>query len=123
MIEREEPKFVSFATGDVIEGVLTDIERTNVKDKRTGAVSSCVRYTVEEQDGKCVQFLGTHQLNSKLRPGDRGHAVSIRCEGEDTMVKRGDNCMKVFKVLVSEQPVSAASVTDGMLITDADIPF
>ena len=113
MVEREEPRFVNFSTGDVVEGILVSIERVAVKDK------PAIRYTVKEQDGDYVCSIGTHQLNTKLRVTDRGHLVSIRCEGEDVMVKRGDNCMKVFKVLVSKEPA-----VDGQLyITDEDIPF
>lgn len=113
MVEREEPRFAQFTTGDVVEGMLVSIDRVTVKEK------PCVKYTVREEDGGYVQFLGTHQLNTKLRPTDRGHYVSIRCEGEDTMVKRGENCMKVFKVLVSKEKAK-----DGdLFITDEDIPF
>ncbi len=116
MIEREEPKFVSFATGDVVEGVLLNIERIKVKDK------PAIRYTVRLDDKTFASFVGTHHLNTKLRVDDIGHYVSITCQGEDTMVKRGDNCMKVFRVLVSENPVAsrAAITTDGTEITDDD---
>jgi len=118
MMERDEPRRVQFSTGDVVEGVLMMADRVTVKEK------PCIRYTVRQDDGLYVQFLGTHQLNLKLRPEDRGHYVSIRCEGEDVTVKKGDNCMKVFKVLISEKPaVSGVTFTDGTEITDNDIPF
>lgn len=120
MVEREEPRFVQFNTGDVVDGVLTQIERVTVRDKPV------VRYTVRKDDGFFVQFLGTHQINTKLRWEDRGHRISVACVGEDTMVKRGDNCMKVFKVLVSEKAVvnvPRAVASDGTEITDDDIPF
>ena len=113
MKEREEPRFMSFSTGDVVDGILVLKEKVMIKEK------PAIRYTVKVDDGDFVAFLGTHQLNTKLRITDIGHFVSIRCEGEDTMVKRGENCMKVFRVLVSENPA-----TDGDLyISDADIPF
>lgn len=113
MEERHDPRQISFSTGDVVEGILAGVERRTVKEKLG------IRYSVLQNDGVLVCFWGTYQLNEKLRPADRGHYVSIRCEGEDTMVKRGDNCMKVFKVLVSKELAK-----DGELyITDGDIPF
>jgi hypothetical protein len=84
-----------------------------VKDK------PCVRYTVREENGLYAQFIGTHQLNTKLRVTDKGHYVDIRCEGEDAMVRRGENCMKVFTVLVSKEKAKDSDV----FITDDDIPF
>jgi len=113
MVEREEPRHVKFATGEVIEGILVSLERRVVEDKPG------IYYTVLQADGVAVGFWGTHQLNTKLRPTDRGHQVSIRCEGTDTMVGRAGNNMKVFKVLVSKDLAK-----DGELyITDEDIPF
>jgi hypothetical protein len=117
MEEREEPRFVKFTTGDVVEGVLSSLQRVTIGGKLA------VKYIVQEDGGQYVQFIGTHQLNTKLRITDRGHRVEIRCEGEDTMVKKGDNCMKVFKVLVSRDAVAASAATDPLLITDDDIPF
>jgi hypothetical protein len=118
MVERMEPRFVNFLTGDVVEGVLCTAERVSIKEK------PCIRYTVKQDDGFYVQLIGTHQLSTKLRTEDRGHYVSIRCEGEDVTVKKGDNCMKVFKVLISEKPaVNGVAFTDGTEITDNDIPF
>jgi hypothetical protein len=118
---REEPKFVQFSTGDVIEGLLLNIDRIKVKD------NAAIRYTVQQDDGQSVSFLGTHQLNTKLRTTDRGHRIEITCEGEDTMVKRGDNCMKVFDVKVSKEVVTrdAALLASSEIpeITDDDIPF
>ena len=115
MEERQEPRFVKFATGVIVEGILTTIERVSIQNK------AAVRYTVEEMSGEFVQFLGTHQINTKLRQGDIGHGVHIRCKGEDTMVKRGENCMKVFEVFVSKE--LARNAEDALLITDADIGF
>ena len=113
MKERQEPRFIQFATGEAVEGVLVTIEHCTVKD------NPAIRYTVREDDGNLVCFLGTYQLNVKLRPSDCGHYISVRCEGEDTMIRRGDNNMKIFKVLVSED-----SYKDGSLyVTDNDIPF
>ncbi len=125
MIPREEPRFVQFKTGTLIEGVLMKMEKIGVRDKATNQVSYTVRYTVTLDDATDVCFLGTHQINSKLRPDDLRHRVSVKCAGEDTMVKRGDQCMKVFEILVSAQPVSRVAPIDESepVITDADIPF
>jgi hypothetical protein len=123
MQERLEPRRVKFATGDVVEGVLTQIERVSIDNK------PAVRYTVESESGEQTQFLGTYQLNAKLRASDKGHKIEIRCVGEDVTVKRGDNCMKVFEVMVSKNPVRSVAFplvsngTQTLEITDADIPF
>lgn len=118
METREEPKFVQFATGDVVEGTLVNMERIAVKDK------PAIRYTVKRVN-EFLTFLGTYQLNTKLHREDLGHRVEIRCVGEDTMVKRGENCMKVFDVKVSRDPVSKArtDVIADTEISDDDIPF
>lgn len=119
MIERQEPRFVRFTAGDVVEGVLVGLSRQSVGGK------AAIRYTVEDADGEMVAFIGTHQINQRLRPTDVGHKVEIRCVGEDTMVRRGDNCMKVFEVLVSKHPVmaKASGPVSDLGITDEDIPF
>lgn len=123
MRERKEPRFVQFNEGDVVEGVLLEIERVTIKDKSKGRDSSAIRYTVEEPDGERCIFLGTYQLNVKLRPTDRGHRVVIRCEGEDASVQRGGHAMKVFDVQVSQAPAGRAVPDDHLGITEADIPF
>jgi hypothetical protein len=116
MIEREEPRFVKFATGEIIEGTLLAVDALKIKDK-TG-----VRYTVQLDSGELVGFLGTFQINTKLRREDRGHRIRVTCVGEDTMVKRGENCMKVFDIAVSKQRVTAGAA-DALEIGDDDIPF
>jgi hypothetical protein len=93
------------------------MERIRVKEKLA------IRYTVQEESGAMLAFIGTHQLNAKLRPTDLAHRVEIRCIGEDTMVKRGDNCMKVFEVRVSKDPVIRGAAIDSTEITDDDIHF
>jgi hypothetical protein len=119
MQEREEPRLIQFSTGDCVDGVLVSMEKLSIRDKATGESKPAVKYVVEQDSGVLLAFWGTHQLNMKLRPSDRGHLVSIRCEGEDTMVNRNGNNMKVFKVLVSKEPAK-----DGDLyISDSDIPF
>jgi hypothetical protein len=118
METREDPRFVTFNTGDVIEGILLSIQPIQIKDK------SAVRYIVREDSGEMVSFLGTFQINSRIHGTDRGRKVIIRCIGEDVMVKRGDNCMKVFEIQVSKKPViKMPAPIPGLEITDDDIPF
>lgn len=116
MEERTGPEMIRFKTGDQIEGVLLGKERITVESKPV------VRYTVKRlSDAKLFSFLGTADIVTKLRDGDEGHLISVRCDGENTMVKRGDNCMKVFTVMVSKKPFG--EIKDSLEITDEDIPF
>ena len=120
MRERGEPQFVQFKAGDTLEGILTSVERIKVHDKGT------VRYTIDDGRGVLFSFLGTYQLNTKLRVDDVGHWVKVHYVGEDTNVRRGDNNMRVFEVSVSDElvrPGGAASVVSDLGITDEDIPF
>jgi hypothetical protein len=119
MREREEPRFVKFAKGECVDGVLVEVERISVRDQESGRTGAAVRYTVKQDDGTFVCFLGTHQINTKLRPTDKGYYISVRYEGEDANVGRGGNQMKHFKVLVSDQTASV----DSLYINDSDIPF
>jgi hypothetical protein len=136
-VQREEPKMVKFETGDCIEGRLSEVTRVTVKGK------PCVKYLVDlgtvqtNSDGSInayvnamarVQFIGTHQINSRLALDDTGRFVIVRCVGEDVTVKRGDNCMKVFDIAVSPTvirwgAVSAHGSSEVPEITDEDIPF
>lgn len=119
MLERKEPKFIQFGVGEIVNGVLVSIEKINIRDQTTDQQKPAVRYTVREDDGEFCCFLGAAQLNQKLRSSDRGHYVSIRCEGENKDVSRNGNSMKVFRVLVSADPIKDAA----LYITDDDIPF
>ena len=119
MRERKEPRFVQFADGDVVRGVLTAIESAEVNGKKTS------RFVVLEEDGdpdcgNMAAFLGTVQINTKLRRSDLGHTIEVRCEGTDKNVVKNGNAMKKFRVFVSDDKDQAA---DTALITDDDIPF
>jgi hypothetical protein len=114
MEERKEPRFVQFSSGDVVEGLLVSVLRVKIEGK------DAVRYIVLQDDDELVSFLGTYIINTKLSPADRGHRISVRYEGENPQVKRGENCMKMFKVLVSKKAVLPL---DSLGITDDDIPF
>jgi hypothetical protein len=118
METREEARFIKFAQGEVVEGILLSVQPISIQNK------PATRYIVSDENGEMVSFLGTYQLNEKLRPADRGHKIIVRCEGEDVNVKRGDNCMKVFDVKVSRELVTKIAPSSiNPEITDGDIPF
>jgi len=111
---REAPPLMRFKTGDSVQGVLVSYERAKLGD------SFGIKYTVEKDDGSRVCFWGTTQINSFLHlPQDQGHYIIIKALGEDTSVRRGENNMKVFEVLVSDEVLAK----DSTFITDADIPY
>ena len=123
MEERKEPEFIRFNQGDLVEGVLMAVEKATIKGK------PIARFTVRRADGSEAAFIGTNQINRKLRLEDLGHRVEIVCTGEDQNVKRGDNCMKLFTVKVSKSKAAGVSLpvrTEGDLVPeigDDDIPF
>lgn len=122
-VECEEvlaPELVRFEAGDVVEGILLARERVSIQGKPV------IQYMLEKSNGIVVKFFGTTDLLQKLKPAHVGYFFSIACRGEDKMVKRGENCMKVFEVFVSKKPMRAdaiAALADSAEITDADIPF
>jgi hypothetical protein len=112
MIPRVEPTFIQFKPGDLLEGVLVNIQKQDVNGKST------LKFTVERGDERFA-FLGTRQLNEGLRPTDLGHAVQIRYIGENTSVVRNGNAMRVFEIAVSREKIQVGD----LLITDDDIGF
>lgn len=114
MEERKEPRFVQFAEGEIVEGLLVSVLRVKIENK------DAVRYIVLQDDDELVSFLGTYMINTKLSLADKGHRISVRYEGENKAVKRGENCMKTFAVMVSKKPVISP---DSLGISDDDIPF
>lgn len=118
VVERPDPKFVQFAEGEMIEGILLSIETIRVGQPPKNAS----KYTVEEWDtGEVLQFLGTYQIDTKLRPQDLGHKIWVKCEGSDSNVTRNGRPMKLFRVGVSDQAVPGFAL-DGSRITDEDLP-
>lgn len=107
MIEREEPRFVQFNEGDVVEGVLVEIKSLSVQGK------PAIRYTVDD-NGQLYSFLGTYQINEKIHFGDKGKKVRIRYEGEDRSVARSGNPMRIFRVFVSTEVVNGAAERGDM---------
>jgi hypothetical protein len=117
MIERKEPKFVQFADGEVIEGMFVAIEKVVVNGKPVA------RFTLMDLESReLVSFLGTAQINQKLRSSDLSHLVRIRCEGTSKDVIKNGNGMKLFKVAVSDIPVPK-ELCGAVIITNEDIPF
>lgn len=119
MKERKEPEFITFGDGEEVTGILLTIERIRVKDKPVS------RYTViEEESGELKAFLGTFQIDSKLRTGDALHRIRVRCEGSDPSITRNGKALKLFKVYVSQFKVNdALREASEFGITDAEIPF
>jgi hypothetical protein len=118
MEERKDPKFIKFGDGEVIQGVLVTLERIMVGNPPKPAT----RYTVLELTSQePVSFLGTYQLDSKLRQSDIGHVIDVRCLGVDKNVSRNGNAMIMFSVKVSSRPAPGWA-NDGTPITDSDFP-
>jgi hypothetical protein len=74
------------------------------------------QYLLRLDSGERVTFLGTYDLNRKIRPEHRGHAFMIHYEGEDNTVATQGSPLRRFKVLVSKERELA-------LKPDDDIPF
>jgi len=123
MQERLEPNFTKFGAGEIVEGILLRIDTVQVGERK----QNVTRYTVEDMDtGALTSFLGSYQLDTRLRPNDFEHFVSIRCEGSDLNIVRNGNPMKLFKVFVSDIPArtpQGVHVPQATEITNADLAF
>lgn len=118
LVERPSPELFSFSTpGDFVKGVLSAIDRVEVKGKPT------IQFTVDDAaENKTYKILGTYDLNQKIKKSDIGSFLQIVYKGENKEVKKGDNFLRMFGVAFEEK-THAATFTDGSQITDADIPF
>jgi hypothetical protein len=135
---REAPELVRFKTGDCLHGVLIGRQTAMIQGK------PALKYTLRRLTGEAstkkptltdsyVQFWGTADLISKLRVGDVGKRLFLHCDGEDVTVKRGDQAMKLFTVILwrkqfaeGEQIIAHLPSNDNgadPIITDDDIPF
>lgn len=120
--ERKDPKKFEFGDGVELVGVLTAVERVNVRDTKTGVPKPAVRYSVKPADSdEPVFFFGTHQLDQKIMLKDVGHHIAIICQGEDKSVSRNGNAMKIFRVNISRE-FAPGWANDGTQITDSDLP-
>lgn len=112
---------VKFDAGVSVAGKLVKLDRVQVNE----SAKKAVQYTVLDLETRTLKtFLGTHQINSVVLPGDVGKLVEIICTGEDKTIVRNGRAMKTFDVYVWERNgESAVEREDGTVITDADIPF
>lgn len=104
MVEAKAPEMFKFTKqGQELAGVLINLEPVAIKNN-DGRESQTIEYTLREDNGNRVTFLGTNDLNKKINPDMIGHFLGIRWEGEDnSFTKPGQNAAKVFRVLVSKE--------------------
>jgi hypothetical protein len=96
--ERTGPEIFRFETpGDYLRGRLIEIETVDIAGKPT------LKYIVRDEDeDKLFSFLGTVDLNKKIRSSDIGKLVEIRYGGKDPNPEPGKNAIKSFKVGVQK---------------------
>lgn len=132
MVEQREPRFVQFGDGEMVDGLLHAIQQAEVNGKpatRFVVLGGEVVHGKFIPDGEACAFLGTYQIETKLRTDHVGHFIQVRCEGEDASVTRNGRAMKKFYVAVSKENLrkaekaAAAAPPAALGITDDDIPF
>jgi hypothetical protein len=98
MVERTGPEIFRFEkSGDYLRCRLIEIETADISGKPT------LRYIVSnEDDGKLCTFLGTVDLNTKIRASDVGKVLEIRYGGLESQSGPGKNPIKRFKVFVEK---------------------
>jgi len=98
LIERAGPEIFRFEnSGDCLRGRLVNIETADVGGKAT------LRYLIhQEEEGNLYSFLGTVDLNIKIRASDIGKILEVRYLGRDPETQEGKNPIKRFKVLVQK---------------------
>ena|SRR5256885_10891987 len=96
--ERTGPEMFRFETpGDYLRGRLNAIETVDIAGKPT------LRYIVHDEDeGRLFSFLGTVELNKKIRSSDVGKVLEIRYGGTNSETQPGKNPIKLFKVFVEK---------------------
>src|SRR4051812_44645862 len=96
LTERTGPEIFRFEnSGDCLRGRLVNIETADIGGKPT------IRYVVHELDkDRLYSFLGTVDLNIKIRSSDIGKLIEVRYLGRDSETGDGKNPIKRFKVLV-----------------------
>ncbi len=99
LVERTGTEIFRFdAPGDYLRGRLINIETADIGGKPTP------RYIVhDEEEDRIVGFLGTVDLNTKIRRSDVGKVLEIRYEGKDSQTEAGKNPIKRFKVLAQDK--------------------
>jgi hypothetical protein len=98
LVERTGPEIFRFDTpGEFIRGRLIEIETADIGGKPT------LRYIIgNEEDDRLYSFLGTVDLNTKIRPSDIGKILEIRFVGKDDQADPGKHPIKRFKVLAEK---------------------
>jgi len=99
LIERTGPEIFRFDTpGDYLRGRLISIETTEIGGKST------LKYIVhDDEENRIFSFLGTVDLNRKIRPSDIGKVLEIRYGGTDREAGQGKNPIKRFKVFAEDK--------------------
>ena len=98
LIERTGPEIFRFETpGEYLRGLLITIETADIGGKPT------LRYIIrDENEGRIFSFLGTVDLNTKIRRSDVGKILEIQYTGKDDQAEPGKNPVKRFKVLAEK---------------------
>jgi hypothetical protein len=92
-------EFFQFANpGDILAGKL--IEKTTQKIGN----NMCGKYTLIDSDNQRVEFLGSTQLDSRLRLIAAGHNVVIYFDHTEKAKGDNRNDTKIYKVFVPETP-------------------
>ena len=96
--ERTGPEIFRFDTpGEYLRGRLINIETTDIGGKPT------LKYIVhEEEEDRLFSFLGTVDLNKKIRSSDIAKILEIRYGGKDPHPEPGKNAIKRFKVFAQK---------------------
>ena len=96
--ERTGPEIFRFDTpGAYLRGRLINIETTDIGGKPT------LKYIVRDEDeDRLFSFLGTVDLNKKIRSSDIGKILEIHYGGKDSNPEPGKNAIKRFKVLAEK---------------------
>ena len=108
--------------GTQISGKLLSAQRVEIKGKQVLQYILATGVKTASNESGRLKFLATYDLAQKLSAEHRGMLVRIKYLGEDESVKKGDNFMKVFDVMVKPDPDAPAQRDSGP-ITDEDIPF
>ena len=99
LVERTGPEIFRFeSSGDCLRGQLLNIETADISGKPT------LKYIVRDEtdEGKLFSFLGTVDLNLKIRSSDVGKVLEVQYVGKDAETEVGKNPIKRFKVFVQK---------------------
>lgn len=99
LVERTGPEIFRFENpGDYLRGRLIAVETTDMAGKPT------LRYIVhDEEEDRLFSFLGTVDLNIKLRKSDISKIVEVQYVGQDPESAQGKNPIKRFKVFAEKE--------------------